>query len=212
MSSGTRWSLIDGALDGDPVSQREFVARYRPVVVRTAGRAGLGDEAEDVAQEVFVRLFGGALDQAAPDRGSFRAYLFVITKRAVADFLERKHAVKRGGRDQVQALGEHDPALAGSADDFDREWFLHLLELAMERLRAEHPNYFEAVQAFLLEERAQPEIAAALGRSLQDVRNHVHRGRKKLIGYLREEVARYATTPQRHQTELEVMGRWLGEA
>ena len=46
----------------------------------------------------------------------------------------------------------------------------------------------------------------------KDVRNHVHRGRKKLIGYLREEVARYATTPQRHQTELEVMGRWLGGA
>lgn len=205
----TRWSLIGAARGGDREAQRAFVERYRAVVVRLAERFGAAEEAEDVAQEVFVQLFSGALERAQPEGGSFRAYLHAVTRHTLGAQRARRQAVKRGGRVEVRSLGEHDPEEL-TQDALDREWFVRLLELAMERLRKEHPAYFEAVRGFLWEERAQGELAESLGRSVQDVRNHVHRGRKKLVAYLREEVARYESDPSGHETELELLGKLAG--
>ena len=56
-------------------------------------------------------------------------------------------------------------------------------------------------------------IAAALkgrGKRPADVRNHVHRGRRKLMGYLRESVWDYAGGED-YGGELALLGRLLGD-
>lgn len=211
MSGSTRWSLIDAVRDGDRRAEAQFVARYRPAVQRYLARCGLGAEAEDAAQDVFMRLMAqGALEKAQQEHGSFRSFLFAVTRNVLGHHLGRKRAQKRGGEVQIGALPEQGLADPQERDVFDREWLLHLLELAMGRLQREHPNYFEALRGFVWEQQSQAAMAEALGRSLQDVRNHVHRGRRKLIGYLREEVARYEHRPGQHQTEVEALSRLLG--
>lgn len=210
MSAPTRWSLIQAVASGEPDARKEFVRRYRPFVQRYLERQGLGAEAEDVAQEVFVRLLvKGALESVSKGQGSFRSYLFKLTRNSLLDHLKRARAAKRGGGAEVVPLLEQEPSVAERAS-FDREWLLNLLELALGRLQEEHPNYYEAVKGFLWEERSQAELAEALDRSLQDVRNHVHRGRKKLASYIREEIARYERDPGRHATEVEAVAKLLG--
>ena len=106
-------------------------------------------------------------------------------------------------------LADHDPAPARERDAFDREWLLHLVEQAMRRLSEEHPNYFQALQGFLWEELSQPQLAERLGLKTADVRNYVHRGRRKLHSYLSEEIALYEQDPRLHRTEVELLARLL---
>lgn len=209
MTVPTRWSLIQAVAAGEPDARQEFVNRYRPFVKRYLERQGLGADAEDVAQEVFVRLLvKGALDKVSEGQGSFRAYLFTLTRNSLLDHLKRARAARRGGQAEIVALLGQEPSTE-ERNDFDREWLLSLLELALARLEQEHPNYYAAVKGFLWEERTQPELAQALARSIQDVRNHVHRGRKKLAGYIREEIARYERDPGRYATEVEAVAKLL---
>lgn len=212
MSPPTRWSLIDAARDGLDDAKADFVNRYRPIVQRYLEARGLGAEAEDVAQEVFVRLLvKGGLDQVGADQGTFRSYLFTVARNALLDHLQGLRAQKRGGKAEIVAFVGQEPAVT-AAEDFDREWLLRLLELALARLERDHPNYYEAVRGFLWEERSQADLAEEAGRSVQDVRNFVHRGRRKLVSYIQEEVARYEHQPGRYETEVEAVAKLLGLA
>lgn len=212
MSSPTRWSLIDAVVAGEEDAKADFVRRYRPVVQRFLEARGLGAEAEDVAQEVFMRLLlKGGMEQVAAELGSFRSYLFTVARNALLDHVQAARAQKRGGGAEIVPLVDQEPATEG-AGSFDREWLLQLLELALARLERDHPNYFEAVRGFLWEERTQAELAEASGRSVQDVRNYVHRGRRKLVSYIQEEIARYEHQPGRYETEVEAVARLLGLA
>lgn len=209
MSSPTRWSLLEAVAAGDEAARSEFVAQYRPVVQRYLEGRGLGAEAEDVAQEVFVRLVvKGGLSGVAQEKGSFRSYLFAVTRNALRDHLRRAQAQRRGGQVEIERL-EREPSQE-ERQGFDREWLLGLLEVVLARLEREHPNYYAAVRGFLLEERSQAEVAEALNQGIQDVRNHVHRGRRKLAEYVQEEIARYEREPGRFATEVEAVSRLLG--
>lgn len=209
MSSPTRWSLIEAVVQGEESAKSEFVARYRPAVQRYLEAQGLGAEAEDVAQEVFVRLLvKGGLERVVSGT-SFRSYLFAVTRNALLDHLKRARAKRRGGDATIVPLLEQEPSAEERAG-FDREWLVGLLELALERLEREHPNYYRAVKGFLWDERSQAELAESAERSVQDIRNHVHRGRKKLAAYIQEEVARYERDPGRFATEVQAVSRLLG--
>ena len=209
MSGPTRWSLIRAVVAGEAAAKSEFVTRYRPIVQRYLEGQGLGSEAEDVAQEVFVRLLlKGGLDNVAKGQGSFRSYLFTVARNSLLDHLQRLRARKRGGEAVIVPLLDQEPRPEERAR-FDQEWLLQLLELALARLEREHPSYFRAVRVFLWEERSQADLAASAGLGVQDVRNHVHRGRKKLVAYIQEEVARYERDPGRFATEVEAVARLI---
>lgn len=204
----TRWTQIRLASEGDRSALTEFVQRYRPPVVAYFARRGLGAEAEDLAQEVFLRFLDKeVLAKADPERGRFRGLVMAVTRRVFAGHFERRAAKKRGGDAVVQALGDLD--LAAPDEDFDREWVGHLLERSLGRLEEEHPNYHAALSAVLLEQRSHVEAAEALGCAAGDVNNWVHRGKKKVIAYLQEEVRRYTCSEAEYQDELRQLSRLL---
>ncbi|MEZ6187420.1 MAG: sigma-70 family RNA polymerase sigma factor [Planctomycetota bacterium] len=206
----TRWTLIEAAKRGEPVAFEALVGRYRPPVVSYLRRFGFGAaDAEDLAQEVFVRLYQRVLPVADPDRGRFRGLLLSTTKHLALEHLRAQRAQKRGG-DHVRRDLEQAPEPATPADDaFDREWLGHLLERSLERLEREHPSYHAALSASLLDGLSYKEAAERLGIGVSDVGNHIHRGRKKVSGYLREEVGFYAGSPQEHRTEVALLQRLL---
>lgn len=208
--SATKWTVVQAAQAGDEPSVRALFDKYRPAVVAYLKRRGLGDEAEDVAQEVFLSLLHETLQSADPCKGSFRGLVFAITRNLLVKHLARQQAQKRGGG-KVQPLGEVDPAGPERDPDFDREWLRSLLQQALDRLEQEHANYHQAMRLFMLEGRPQREIATELGVSEGTIKKHVHRGRKKLAAYMQVLVWRYSCSAKDFATELRYLSRLLTE-
>ena len=67
-----------------------------------------------------------------------------------------------------------------------------------------------ALSGTLLDELSYAEVAERLGATVTDVRNHVHRGKQKLSGYLRAEVRLYAADPKEHEDEVALLNGLLG--
>ncbi len=205
----TLWTLIRGADRGDEAALREFALKYRTPVVAYVTRRGFAREADDLAQEVFLRVFQDrVLSKADPSRGRFRSLLLSVTRHVIGHHVERQLARKRGAG-EVGPLEGVEPAAPASDEAFDREWVGHLIEVALARLAREHPAYHEALRRFLLEDASAAEAARALGRSEQDVHNHLHRGRKKLADYLREQVRDYSSSRADYDEELDYLSRFF---
>jgi RNA polymerase sigma-70 factor (ECF subfamily) len=81
--------IIRRCREGDEKAYRELVDRYRRQVYSMALRMLRREEdAEDVAQETFIRVFR-ALDRYDPTR-SFTAWMFTIAARLCIDHIRRR--------------------------------------------------------------------------------------------------------------------------
>jgi DNA-directed RNA polymerase specialized sigma24 family protein len=86
------------------------------------------------------------------------------------------------------------------------------LQLALERLKAEHAHYFEAVDMAVTAGRSYRDIAALLGRSEDAVDNYIRQAKAKLAEYLRAEVARYSSSPEEYEGEQRHLFQYLTQA
>ena len=81
--------LLRRCLAGDEAAYRELVRRYQRAVYSVAFRmVRSAEDAEDLTQETFVRVFK-ALDRYDPAR-PFQAWLFTITSRLSIDHIRRR--------------------------------------------------------------------------------------------------------------------------
>ncbi len=203
------WTLIQGAREGNEDALQDFVRRYRAPVIAYCTRRGFRAEAEDLSQEVFLRLFKERLlFKADPSRGRFRSLLIAITRHVIGNHVERATAKKRGGG-KVLPLGGIDVASPTDDEEFDRDWVAHLIELALDRLAREHANYHEALQRFLMAGQSYAEIEAETGKSAGELKNHIYRGKQKLIQYLRELVRDYAASRSEYDEELQHLAHFF---
>src|ERR1700677_4693243 len=89
----TRASLVVRIRDpSDHSAWEEFAARYAPLVYRFARKRGLQDaDAADVTQDVLqaVAVAIKRLDYD-PNRGSFRGWLFIMTRNLLINHLNRQ--------------------------------------------------------------------------------------------------------------------------
>ena len=102
MESGSEGEIIRRCLAGDEQAYRELVERYQRQVFSLARRMlGSTEDAEDLTQETFVRMFR-ALDRYDPSR-PFPAWLFTIATRLCIDHLRRRRVrpVSLAQRDQA---------------------------------------------------------------------------------------------------------------
>src|SRR2546426_1777422 len=81
--------IIRRCLTGDERAHRELMARFeRPVFSVALRMLRQREDAEDVTQETFVRMFR-ALERYDPSR-PFSAWVFTITSRLCIDLLRRR--------------------------------------------------------------------------------------------------------------------------
>jgi RNA polymerase sigma-70 factor, ECF subfamily len=84
--------LVDGYLKGDAQALEVLIWRYlKPVYNFSYRRVGNVQEAEDVTQEVFVKVWRNL--KKFDRNKSFRAWIFSIAKNTVIDFLRKKKTV-----------------------------------------------------------------------------------------------------------------------
>jgi RNA polymerase sigma-70 factor (ECF subfamily) len=200
----------------DTKAVAEFVERYRDPVFRFIRNAGFAEpDAEELTQDVFSRLLAeDVLAKADSEKGKFRSFLLGVARNVIREERRRRSADKRGGDQPALSLdGEAaaEPAAPEPSDEsFDREWVKNLLGSALATLEREHPLHHRALEAHLREGKDQKEIAAEMGKTVQDVKNYIHRARQKLIELLQREVSRYASTTEEYEEEIRYLSRFLG--
>ncbi len=102
--------LIERARGGDPTAFNGVVLAYRKRILGTISRLiGRPEDVEDVAQEVFVRLYY-SLDQLRTPE-VFEPWLYRLTVNASYDYLRRS---KRRGESRMADLSEQQVMMADS--------------------------------------------------------------------------------------------------
>jgi RNA polymerase sigma-70 factor, ECF subfamily len=167
------------ATDGDsqawtPPSWEEIVSTHSSRVYRLAYRlTGNQHDAEDLTQEVFVRVFR-SLSTYTP--GTFEGWLHRITTNLFLDMVRRKQRIRFDalGDDAAERLPSREPSPQQHFNDthFDAD-----VQQALDTLV---PEFRAAVVLCDIEGLSYEEIAATLGVKLGTVRSRIHRGRSHL--------------------------------
>src|SRR6185369_14392712 len=122
----TRASLLVQVRDGtNHAAWQEFIKLYGPVIYGFARKRGLQDaDAADLMQDV-MRSVSAAIGRLDYDRGqgTFRGWLFTITRNKVFTFLSARRIRPQGSGDPdtSKMLAEH-PDDSDSADAWELEY------------------------------------------------------------------------------------------
>ena len=189
--------------DWTPPSWDAVVRLHSARVYRLAYRlTGDPHDAEDLTQEVFVRVFR-SLSSYTP--GTFEGWLHRITTNLFLDSVRRKARIRFEGfaEDASERLAGREPSPSQAYDD------THLdadIQVALDSLP---PDFRAAVVLCDIEGLSYEEIAATLGVKLGTVRSRIHRGRAQLRAALdhRAPAARRSADDDRPQVDAQDLTR-----
>ena len=187
----TRASLLVQIRDGgNHRAWQEFVQLYGPIVYGFARKRGLQDaDAADLMQDTLRSVSSsiGKLNYD-PRQGSFRGWLFTITRNKVFNFLSaRRIRPQAAGDTSTNRMLESHPDATVSEGDWEVEYQRRVAALAMERVKEE----FQATtwQAFVrtaVEGAAPGDVSRELGLST----GAIYVAKSRVLARLKEEVDR----------------------
>jgi len=211
---------------GSGVAREELCRAYwHPLYAFVRRRGNSPEDAKDLIQGFFLSLFDhGALDQVTPLKGKFRSFLLACLKNYLSTEFYRENTIKRGRNFEFVALDfesgddrySNEPSDALTPEKvFDARWAMTLLDLAMNRLRAEYDSRgkiatFDALKPFLdfgnIEGLpAHDDVAEKLRVGKGAVKMLIHRLRKRHGQILREEVSRTVMCPEDVDDEIRAL-------
>jgi RNA polymerase sigma-70 factor (ECF subfamily) len=179
--------LVMATLDGAPYAFEQIVARYERLVFSIVyHQLGRPQDVEDVAQEVFLKVFNslGRFDRSRP----LKAWIATITVNRCRDELRKRRSSRvepfssftEEEERRIRSL--HDLSSGSSAmTETEANECLRLLEQLVRRLSHKDRT------AFLLREVegfGYDEVSNVLGTSEVAARIRVSRTRKRLLGAL----------------------------
>lgn len=157
-----------------PQSWAEVVRIHSGRVYRLAYRlTGNRHDAEDLTQEVFVRVFR-SLENYTP--GTFEGWLHRITTNLFLDLMRRRQRIRFEAlaSDAAEWLRGREPTPPVA---FDEQHFDADVQAALDELA---PEFRAAVVLCDIEGLSYEEIATTLSVKLGTVRSRIHRGRAQL--------------------------------
>jgi RNA polymerase sigma-70 factor (ECF subfamily) len=160
---------------------------YLPLIGSWLSRIpGLRDEADDLAQEVFVVLVRGLPSFERRRHGSFRAWLRQVTTNRVRAFWKasRKQARATGEGDGEKLLSQLEDPHSDLARQWDRDHDLHLLRKLLTIVQPDFdPNTWQAFSRFALDGLSAADVARELAMS----ESGVVQAKFRILKRLREE-------------------------
>jgi RNA polymerase sigma-70 factor, ECF subfamily len=181
--------LIALARKGSEKAYRELLGRYqRPVFSLVYRMVRDREQAEDIAQETFVKVFNH-LGSYNP-KYKFSSWIFKIASNLAIDHLRKKEPETislDGSRNAVTDEQMEATRITVASRDENPEEFLEARELGAEieqaigQLRAE---YRTAILLRHVEGRPYEEIAEIMDVPLGTVKTYIHRARTELRGTL----------------------------
>jgi RNA polymerase sigma factor (sigma-70 family) len=189
-SPATRASLLVRLRDPqDKEAWGQFVQLYAPVIYGFARKRGLQDaDAADLMQEVFRAVAGAAGRlEYDPKRGTFRGWLYTITRNKIYTFLDAQRRQVRGSGDSgAQALLDEQAGREdGTGDLWDQEYERSAFAWAADRVRGEfHDSTWKAFWLTAVEGQSARDAGRQLGLSP----GAVYVAKSRVVARLREEI------------------------
>jgi RNA polymerase sigma factor (sigma-70 family) len=191
-SEKTNWLLL-GRVGQDPRDQaawEAFVAYYGPKVHGWCRERGLQcADAEDVTQDVMMRLARALRTFVYDPSRTFRGWLRLVTQHALSDFFaDRK---RRPGAGRSDDLGLAALATVEAQDEllaFLNKEFTHALvsQACVTVCARVDPRTWEAFLLTASENRPGEEVAAQLGMTAASV----FKAKSRVLAFIRQEVKR----------------------
>ena len=182
--------LVRRCVAGDVVAWEEIVQRYNRRIYNICYRfAGSGDDAQDLTQEVFIKMFR-TLNTYDVERGAFMTWVTTITRNLLVDHF-RKSKQDRVTESLDTTPSEHEDAMPLSEKIEDKAPTADLsvqsretgdtVHLALQKLS---PELREAVILRDLQDMDYREIASVLRVPEGTVKSRINRGRAELARLL----------------------------
>lgn len=176
--------LVERCLGGDEAAWEELVKTHTRRVYGICFRfTGADSEAQDLTQEVFLRLFR-TLRTFRSGEGSFTVWLTRVTRNLLIDHYRRTKQER-----MTESIEDQLPQVEGrSAGDGRTDRITagrEVSELLQAALRKLSPELRETVILRDLEELEYKEIAEVLGVPEGTVKSRLNRGRAELARLLR---------------------------
>jgi RNA polymerase sigma-70 factor (ECF subfamily) len=168
----TSLSLLDRARNQDQEAWERLVYLYAPVVFHWCHLAGLdANTGDDVWQDVLLTVSArlGSFDRRR--EGSFRSWLWSITRSRIVDLLRRLEPRGQGGTTALEFLERFQAPTPHDSAEAESEEIDCLFRRALELIRRDFAETtWQAFRAYVLEGRTAVEVAAETGISANAVR------------------------------------------
>lgn len=177
-------ALIDSCLNGDNRAWEQLVRSHTRLVYGACYRfTGRAEEATDLTQEVFLRVFR-RLATFDPNAGSFRTWLLRLTRNLLIDHYRknRKERVVDSLEDQLAGVAERKGVASRADFSLAGREAGECLQSGLQKLS---PELREAVILRDFETMEYKEIAAVLQVPEGTVKSRINRGRRELARQLR---------------------------
>ena len=163
-------------------SFEELVRRYQVPLLHFLKQFSNETDAEDIAQDTFIRAYGNLKRYRA--RWRFSTWLFTIGRRLAINSRRRKRVVNEASQYDVSSIdlahgNSAEPGAALAAEENKRK----IWEVAASVLTEDQHT---AIWLYYVEDMPVKEIASVLGRFVPATKMVLHRARQKLLPALEE--------------------------
>ncbi|OWA33351.1 RNA polymerase subunit sigma-24 [Saccharibacillus sp. O16] len=174
----TETELLRRILEGEQDVYAEIVERYKGSVYGLfRGMGAKHQDAQDLAQETFIRAYRGLGELRESER--FAAWIYRIAVNLMRDFVKKKRPFPTGEAHMLEARDGETPERLLIAKEMRHE--VHrLLETLPEQERL-------ILLLRYTNELSYEEIAQITGLRLGQIRNRLHRAKRKLYQHLQGE-------------------------
>jgi RNA polymerase sigma-70 factor (ECF subfamily) len=181
--------LVRRCITGDAVAWEEIVRTYNRRIYNICYRfAGSGDDAEDLTQEVFIKMYR-TLSTYDHNKGAFATWVTTIARNLLVDHFRKSKQQRL--TDSIDAQSEHEDALPLSEQIQDQSarpdahvQSREVGETVHAALGKLSPELREAVILRDLQDLDYREIASVLKVPEGTVKSRINRGRAELARLL----------------------------
>ncbi|MFH1230358.1 MAG: sigma factor-like helix-turn-helix DNA-binding protein [Planctomycetota bacterium] len=223
----TLWTSIIKAKDKKTPGYQSAISclistYWKPVYFYIRRKGYDVENAKDLTQSFFtVFLEKEYLKSVDKEQGKFRTFILAALNHFLSGEKERLGAQKRGGGQQVLSLdfaGAETEITRGIPDKTTPEailaktWAQTILKNALENLRREYEAksqlvYFNILETHLSaqsneEESSYEDIASRFNISETDVKNYLHRVRRRYKELIKDEIRKYVSDEKGVEEEL----------
>ncbi|MBI9087198.1 MAG: RNA polymerase sigma factor [Desulfobacterales bacterium] len=185
-------TIVARVLNGDANAFEPLVVRYKAHVMKIVTRHVPYQEAEELAQDIFIRAYTSL--PTYKEKSGFKPWLSTVAVRACYDYWRKRYRSKEIPLSELTENHQHwletaagDRSGTADEDGLAQKEAREVLDWALARLTAEDRMVLELT---FLQGYSGQEAAALLGWSVANVKVRAHRSRKKLKNILSETMAR----------------------